>query len=298
MKDLLEKAESDDAGNCTEIFDDCFEIGKMLLEKDEKEMTWGVLQILRRVCELLEKVNRWTVYYGLLAQYYAEWGEEKDYLYACAQYHNYGIENAIETTKSMLEGIKNRMEIEKNMALQKAQQEQAEEMRLLSETDELTSLLNRRSFNRLSQKYFDTAEDEAAKFGLVMMDIDYFKQYNDEYGHVAGDGCLKGIAQVLKDNESEGFLASRYGGDEFIIICRDRSDDEIVAYMNKILADVNKLALPHIKSPITDHVTVTLGGVNGTPKAEKHTVMDIVQMADDALYEAKAQGKNRAYFEA
>lgn len=285
----------EDFSEMTELFEDFLELTEILLQKGEAELAWEVLEIMRRVCEVVENVSRWVSYFGQLAQYYAAYGSQEEYLHACAQYHNYGMENGNEMKRSILLSVKNQMEIEKALELRKIQDERAEEMRLLSETDELTGLLNRRSFNRLSQTYFTSAGNDLKHFGLVMLDIDYFKQYNDHYGHVAGDNCLKFISKVLKDNEREGFLASRYGGDEFIIIVRDRTDDEIRTYMQDILEGVDAAHIEHVMSAIDDHVTVTLGGINGIP-SKKHTLMDIVQLADEALYEAKAQGKNRAVF--
>lgn len=280
----------------TELFEDYMELTHILLRDGEEELAWRVLEIMQRVCEVVENVSRWVSYYGQLAQYYAAYGSQENYLHACAQYHNYGLENENETRRSILLGLKNQIEVEKSIELKKIQFEQAEEMRLLSETDELTNLLNRRSFNRLSQTYYKAAAEELKTFGFVMLDIDFFKQYNDHYGHVAGDKCIKEISRILKESEVEGFLTSRYGGDEFIVIVRDHTDDEIREYMEKILKKVNEANIEHVMSPITDHVTVTLGGINGIP-SKKQTLMDLVQMVDDALYEAKKQGKNRAVFD-
>lgn len=296
LESLFDRLNDDESlAEVTELFEDYQELCRILLQEGEEEFAWQVLEIMRRVCEVVENVSRWVSYYGMVAQFQAAYGSTEDYWHACAQYHNYGMENEREQKQAILMGIKNQIEVERSIELQKKQFEQAEENRLLSETDELTGLLNRRSFNRLSQTYYKEAAKEFKEFGFIMMDIDYFKQYNDFYGHVAGDKCLKAIAKILKTHCKEGFLPSRYGGDEFIIIVREHTDEEVRALMDKIIKTVNDKDMPHEKSAVSNHVTVTLGAINCVPN-KKLTLMDMVQSADDALYEAKKQGKNRAVF--
>jgi diguanylate cyclase (GGDEF)-like protein len=279
----------------TELFEDYQELCRILLQDGEEDLSWRVLEIMRRVCGIVENVSRWLSYFGLVAQFQAAYGSTDDYFHACAQYHNYGMENELEQKRAILMGVKNQIEVERSLEIQKKQFEQAEEIRLLSETDELTGLLNRRSFNRLSQTYYKAAAKDLKEFGFIMMDIDYFKQYNDFYGHVAGDKCLKTIAKILKTHCKEGFLPSRYGGDEFIIIVRDHNDDEVRKLMDTIVKSVRSKNILHEKSAVENYVTVTLGAINCVP-GKKQTLMDMVQLADDALYEAKKQGKNRALF--
>lgn len=284
-------------GENSELFEDFQEIADLFIKAGEKELAWAVLELMLEVCQALDNSGRWAAYYDLLVAYYKEWGEERDYLIACAQYHKFGAQRASEFNRSMLNGIKNQLEIERSLRRQKQQAERAEELRLLSETDELTQLLNRRSFNTLSQKYLTDAIDNRSNFGLIMLDVDFFKQYNDHYGHLAGDECLKMISEILKeggDDESKAFLPSRFGGDEFIIIVRNRTNEEVREYMERIVTEVRGRNVEHCKSLITNHVTVTLGAINCVPE-RRQTVMDVIQLADDALYEAKRGGKDRAY---
>ncbi len=289
-----EESEEDRIGENSKLFEDFQEIAELLIKSGEKDLAWSMLELMLEVCQAFDNAGRWATYYDLLVQYYEEWGEEREFLIACVQYHKFGSKNVNEFQRSMLTGIKNQLEVNRSLQRQKQQAAKAEEMRLLSETDELTSLLNRRSFNKLSQNYFTVAVDSRTPFGLIMLDVDFFKQYNDHYGHVAGDECLKMVSGIIHESDGNGFLSSRYGGDEFIIIVRGQTDEEIKKHMDDIISQVRERKVEHCKSEVSEYVTVTLGAVNLIPQKQQ-TVMDIVQLADDALYEAKRSGKNRAY---
>ncbi len=289
-----DEGEEDRIGENSKLFEDFQEIAELLIKEGEKELAWSMLELMLEVCQAFDNAGRWATYYDLLARYYEEWGEEREFFIACVQYHKFSSKNMAEFQRSMLTGIKNQLEVNRSVQRQKLQAERAEELRLLSEIDELTNLLNRRSFNKLSQNYFTAAVDNRSSFGLIMLDVDFFKQYNDHYGHVAGDECLKMVSGILHESDGNGFLSSRYGGDEFIIIVRDCTDDEIRKHMEDILSKVRERKVEHCKSEVSDIVTVTMGAVNLIPQRQQ-TVMDIVQLADDALYEAKRRGKNQTY---
>ncbi len=296
---IIEELHSDEdeenrIGENSKLFEDFQEIAELLIKTGEKDLAWSMLELMLEVCQAFDNAGRWATYYDLLVKYYEEWGEEREFLIACVQYHKFASKNSAEFEHSMLVGIKNQLEVNRSLQRQKQQAEKAEEMRLLSETDELTKLLNRRSFNKLSQNYFTVAVDSRTPFGLIMLDVDYFKQYNDHYGHVAGDECLKMVSSIIHENDGNGYLSSRYGGDEFIIIVRGQSDEQVKKHMDDIISEVRSRNVEHCKSEVSNHVTVTLGAVNLIPQKQQ-TVMDIVQLADDALYEAKRSGKNRAY---
>lgn len=163
----------------------------------------------------------------------------------------------------------------------------------LSITDGLTGLANRRRFDEvLAQEHARHARSEAV-LSLIMLDIDHFKAYNDCYGHVSGDDCLRRIARVIADSVVRAAdFAARYGGEEFACILPETDMDGAVAIAEKIRRGIMDLAIPHCSSPTADCVTTSLGVVTIRCSADI-PASDIVVLADKMLYKAKHGGRNR-----
>jgi diguanylate cyclase (GGDEF)-like protein len=163
----------------------------------------------------------------------------------------------------------------------------------LSERDGLTQLLNRRCFSEKANQAIKQAKRHNKPCGLLMLDIDFFKQYNDHYGHMAGDECLQAIAASFADvAKRESDLIARYGGEEFILLLpeTDLSGSRLVA--EKIILHVQALAIPHACSTVSDHVTVSIGVAVSTDN--RNTELDsLILEADKYLYRAKELGRNR-----
>lgn len=162
---------------------------------------------------------------------------------------------------------------------------QKKDLENASQLDELTKLYNRRYFNKLISKI--GYKENVKTLGIIMLDVDYFKQYNDFYGHFRGDDALKAVAQVLSCNVKEGIYASRYGGDEFICLCVNLSDEEVEAYINQVNTQLREMKMPHEKHLSSDIVTISMGYCNEVYLAGMEWE-DIVNLADQALYEVKA----------
>jgi diguanylate cyclase (GGDEF)-like protein len=128
---------------------------------------------------------------------------------------------------------------------------------------------------------------------MWLLDVDHFKAFNDTYGHVAGDQCLRRIAKLLESrlNRSSD-LAARYGGEEFAGILPDTDSAGAVRLAELIRGDVESLQIPHKTSSTTDHVTVCMGVVTLVCPGSR-TPTDMVTIADQCLYRAKSEGRNR-----
>jgi diguanylate cyclase (GGDEF)-like protein len=125
-----------------------------------------------------------------------------------------------------------------------------------------------------------------------MIDVDFFKKYNDRYGHIAGDECLKKVASVLREGaQRAGDFAGRYGGEEFLAILPGLSTGEAVAWAERLRTAVEGACIPHEDSQ-TGCVTVSIGVSSLTPTATG-TMLELIRLADEALYRAKANGRNR-----
>lgn len=162
----------------------------------------------------------------------------------------------------------------------------------LTRVDVLSDLANRRFFNEHLNKVWISAAREAKPVTLVMVDIDFFKQYNDTFGHPAGDSCLRAVADALKACFSRpDDLVARYGGEEFAIIMPN-TDAKAFEAIDRCRSNVENLGLPHTQSQVSSHVTVSIGMAVKWPKPNQSS-QTLIDAADKALYEAKQAGRNR-----
>lgn len=160
-----------------------------------------------------------------------------------------------------------------------------------SEHDGLTGLLNRRVFDRELKERLQIARLKQEAMSLLLLDVDHFKKYNDLYGHVAGDRCLKEVAKVLRLIGDKHGIVTRYGGEEFAIIFKENTLD-ILDIAEQIRRNVHALGIEHQKNPPLHAVTVSLGIVTLIPN-EEETPATVIEYADQALYQSKILGRNQ-----
>ncbi len=164
-------------------------------------------------------------------------------------------------------------------------------LKVAASTDALTGALNRMAFNDLFQSSYELALVTKTPISVIMLDIDNFKKYNDHYGHIQGDECLKevvnAISIALKRSNDQLF---RYGGEEFAIILSDTNIDGATVTTDRIIKEVKNKAIPHI----TDLGIVTISaGIHSVIPSKLFKPYDLIDFADQALYKAKDNGKNR-----
>lgn len=168
------------------------------------------------------------------------------------------------------------------------------QLQQLSRTDGLTELANRRYFEEIFKREWSTALRNGLNLTIIMLDIDYFKAFNDRYGHQAGDQCLQSVARSIEQNlRRGGDLVARYGGEEFIVILQDTDYDHAMGMAEILCQAVSDLDIPHEDSP-WQRVTTSVGVAVREPDSEIDSAFQLVKNADDALYRAKLAGKNQA----
>lgn len=158
--------------------------------------------------------------------------------------------------------------------------------------DELTGLANRTYLHEYFTACFEHAYGEGEILGVELMDIDFFKEYNDHYGHLAGDQCLKSIAGVLRKIQIPGkVFCARYGGDEFMVLYSGMTAEQIRRTSEDILGEIRKLKIPHEKSNCSKYVSVSQGVFSRIPVGNNRE-WDFTSRADDLLYKAKNRGRD------
>lgn len=165
-------------------------------------------------------------------------------------------------------------------------------LELLSIHDALTDLYNRRGFDKKAEEEFQRCRRNKRSLSVLMIDIDFFKRYNDHYGHQQGDRCLILVAGALSNLVNRpGDLLVRYGGEEFLVLLPETDLLGAGHMASSICRTISNLQIEHLESEIAEYLTVSVGAISVLPK-EFCQLQDVVQAADEALYEAKKKGRN------
>jgi diguanylate cyclase (GGDEF)-like protein len=206
------------------------------------------------------------------------------------------LEIMLETTTEHADLVESQLqkEINDRQKIEADLQEVNQELERLTILDSLTQVANRRKFDDYLLQQWQKLRKAHAPLSLILCDVDYFKLYNDTYGHPIGDHCLQQIALAIEsalDRESD--LVARYGGEEFAVILPDTNTEKAMAIAEAIRLQVKKLKIAHGKSTVSEYVTMSLGVFTMIPTPEGAPEL-LISLADKALYEAKIQGRDRA----
>lgn len=159
--------------------------------------------------------------------------------------------------------------------------------------DGLTGIANRHYFDQVFKQEWRRALRNGHSLSIIFLDIDFFKKYNDHYGHIAGDECLRKVGTALKNSvQRAGDLSARYGGEEFIIILPTASGIDAYKVGEKVRRNIEALKVAHEMSEVSEYVTVSVGVVTVIP-ADDMVPDSLIAKADDALYKAKKKGRNQ-----
>ena len=214
-------------------------------------------------------------------------------------YREFGkVERLVTENQSMLTEI-TRMNQELEQLVEKRTQELEESNRQLYELsicDGLTKIPNRLRFDQQLSSFLAQSFQKGIPLAVLFLDIDFFKNYNDSYGHLKGDETLKAIANSLHQEvvrDEKAFMA-RYGGEEFVVLYLNRDKAEAYQLAEKLRNQIADLKIPHQTSQVSEFVTISIGGISLIPKSQDDA-KSILSRADDALYRAKKLGRNRTY---
>lgn len=276
------------AGSLTNVADLllCFEdfdgLGRLLERADalglEKETVLSMEMYPYRSKYLLHQ-NRTKEYVRCTEQYFMAY--ERDRM------------NNKQVTARVMELQDRLRSIEKEQEKMRASNRKLETLALY---DPMTNLANRTLINEYVSQKFEDAQRNAKLFGVELLDIDFFKRYNDTYGHLEGDICIETVASILYGLADDRIFCGRYGGDEFVVIYSDMTAAEIEDTAEKIQQQIREKKILHEGSQCSDIVTVSQGIFMKIPDDENRE-WDFNSMADTALYLAKREGRNRYHIE-
>ena len=274
-----------------DIFDDVYGLCRLLLEIDKEDVFWDIVAVLEKLTKNANIANLQRKIVSLKILCYRRKQDEAAYLEEAGRFYeltealdrenHYMIANMLSVRRSLEHANEKRREMEK-----------ANE-RLLekSETDPLTRLANRFRLNDYLERAFERTRDDHRAFAVEILDIDYFKEYNDNYGHQAGDACIVAIADELRKMQSHDTFCARYGGDEFIIIYEYKTEDEVFSMADSLRERILDRRIEHVCSKALPVVTISQG-ICFDVAPEGSRSWDFLHAADMMLYEVKKRSRN------
>jgi len=198
----------------------------------------------------------------------------------------------LQINRSMVDAIKLNFDLEREIDVRKKVEEK---LREISFRDGLTGLFNRRHFDEVLDRELRRAKRDAHPLSLILLDLDYFKAFNDTYGHLEGDSCLQRVSLAIeKAINRPGDIAVRYGGEELAVVLPDTDNDNACIVAEKIRKNVEALCIEHKGSKVAELGSVTISAGVATANHDfSSTPSEIISQADNALYRAKTNGRNR-----
>lgn len=233
--------------------------------------------------------NRWLQIQKMRIAYYTLMNDKsalaKQYQIYVKTYAR--VEKANQETN--IKGVRATIEIQNIKRQEKTLLENNRSLETESMIDVMTKLYNRRYFNAILTKL--QQEKTLEHLGFSIFDVDYFKEYNDTYGHIKGDQVLIKVGQILRNTKDNRITPCRFGGDEFICVFANMSDEEIGDYIISVMKQLKETAIPHVSSKCTAIVTLSIG--YGMENVNKDFNQDqLLERIDQALYESKRKGRN------
>lgn len=271
-------------------FDDVYDLGAFMLDIGRSDLALRMIQRVRPCIEASGILNLRFKLAAFCVQYYKQVRDRDGLFSASLEY--YELSQAMENSR--IQSYQYSVEIHTAMdELRRKQLSILEEnVRLThqAETDPLTALPNRYALNRHSEAAFERAYRNKTPLAVCIIDIDHFKEFNDTYGHQAGDTCLASIAAKLADIADGRTFCARYGGDEFVVIYEGMTDDEVNEKAEQLRSAVSSLQIPHSRNSVAPYVTISQGIRNSVP-VEDNRLWDYLFAADNALYHIKGTQK-------
>ena len=207
------------------------------------------------------------------------------------KYYSIRKQRNAERNQIIVSAINNRCRLEEERRQNRFLNEGNRKLIKESEIDELTGIYNRFAFQRRYEKLYKYACKNHYNYCVGIFDVDHFKTYNDSYGHLKGDECLKRIAQILRKTSDGSFCVARYGGDEFVFMAYDVDEEKVRDFSGRLVDNIQKENIPFAEQKGGAHVTISVGAIL-QDTVENAELAALLKKADKVLYEVKQTGKN------
>lgn len=276
--------------NTYQFFATLLVVAEMMLDLNDLDYTKRMLNTLDNLCKKDEYGQMLKVQYVWM-RFYKNHGTQEEKNKAYKRFYELRQMSDDILNHNLSEGLLSKIKLRESMKINEAIEKEKEQLAEDVQMDELTQLYNRRSFREMTQSVSVNMNVET--LSLIMIDVDYFKQYNDTYGHGKGDEVLREVAHCMRSIANGNVFGFRYGGDEFVSMCQNMSEEEVKNYIRDFTTLLAQKKIEHKESLCSDKVTLSIGYSYHTRKKGK--TLDTIQMmseADNALYWIKDQGRN------
>ncbi len=275
-----------------DMVNDYFMYAEMLLECDKDKEFWHILDALEPMIRSFKITYMHLQEISLKIKYYRKRGKNAEFLQAAGLYYELSERREKETQTMMGNVLNLRNNLENAKREQQKIQEQNVQLTEKSERDALTQLANRAKLKRDAEEAYNYALAKKQYLAVEILDIDYFKEYNDNYGHQAGDEGIKTVVACIRELSDEyGAIAARYGGDEFVIVYSCTNPLEVAGYAQELKQMVLDRKIEHNFSKAENIITISQGICCDIPTSSQ-TVWDFLTEADNMLYKIKKQARN------
>lgn len=274
------------------VYHDLQELSTFLLARKDRSRSETILKIAIRSEDKGKNALLSIVLYRIMADYYRTFGEPERATEYYSRIISLSETQKLEARKTQLKQITRKKAADAE--IRKLRREMQKNDAAIS-LEPMTGLLNRSALLKVSSEFIEDAAEKKQKIGAIFIDIDFFKECNDTYGHSKGDEVIREVARACRNEETKNVRFARYGGDEFFGITRRLSDDKVCDVARRIAGSIRRADIPHVNNPNGGRITLSIGIVNMEITDKMNTILDIANNADKALYYAKSSGKNAIY---
>ncbi len=269
-----------------DVIYDAFRFTDFLIDLSKYDLAARSINAARNIVETSKVSYAQAAYARLQVHYYTRIRDDENLIVVLQEFYNSSERHRIEAAKSYVASMNLRNTLEE-------MRKDNERLAYAAATDSLTDLPNRSAMNSYLESIFEECYRKQISLGVELLDIDYFKEYNDTYGHQAGDELLVKLAEILRDvaMDPDVFVA-RYGGDEFVLTYRGMTDEQVMEKADRIRTRVKDMAIPNKNSRGEKTVTVSQGIRNAVP-VMSNRLWDFFYTADNALYSVKRSEKGQ-----
>lgn len=236
-------------------------------------------------------VGKWTKLMEYRIEIYEALGRTDELAEAYRKYYEYDQKYEDEKEYAAVKRVRRKIELLHELDRKHEMKQKQADLYDRRGRDALTGLYNRWGIKNRMRALHREYHGREITLAVAIVDVDFFKEYNDTYGHVAGDKCLKSIADILKESAGENSIVGRYGGDEFLVVLWEKTQSEFEQMFDEVRSELSDRKIENINSGVSDSVTVTVGGVVTKP-GQRLDFTTWLHEADLALYEVKKKSRN------